>query len=799
MANLNASPEEFVADILRPENRRALFKQFGEFYSSLTLSERKIHGRVHHNTFAPDDGFARLSELFGSKELANQMSQVFIAAGLVSSLQDDNGAAVYGITRKGECAAAGEMDGQVLWIEWIPGSGDHPGVKDLAKVFARFVGGYPNEWSAAKDKAGDARTSNAVLCAVDPEYAGIGGAVGEMGSGGSSGGSILEDGTGGASSSAIAAANRVPPGAVSNFVIPPGVMVKERTVLLKTYTQTFTGAECVRHLLRHTSCATQRECAEVAAQFVAKGWIACADDAEKSSTAGFKDSAKVVYQVTPAGAVFAGWPESTSPVTKELTFFSKEGIKGRLRKIAGLASSGANVLSGSPSRADTASALDDMISKENLDKFDEFVKKSSDMLNDDRHTDDDSASRLRIRRGTASTISAAPSHPLSSEGVEFTSLSGSGLLTSSSSLSGTSAGGTGDKGRRPRSATIGSETPTSTNRSRAPSGTPAPQPIAARPGSAASGNVSTGTQQNVWETGKETNASRLTTILMIPALRTAFQKYLATMFCQENYDFMVDVERFRLCYDSPLRAAQSTEMLDPTSKPIVSTIQKRRSIASSSDARRATLFPHAVALFLKYIAKGSPFELNLPSKLQTHLRSTMAPAQPFFDQFSSALDLSTTDPLDPTSAPFTALMRDLPDAFWALRAEAAADDSVGPWMFATAEAHIFQMVAGDSVPKFVKTEGYKTLMRKLWEEGTLAKVQSTVMAATGGGAGPGAGVATGQQQQQQSKAYITDSASGDTSGAAYVPRAEKPVAVVEPASKSSGSSRPRPNSYIPGI
>ncbi|KAJ3180217.1 hypothetical protein HDU87_002094 [Geranomyces variabilis] len=797
MANPNASPEEFVADFLKPENRRALFKQFGQFYSSLTLSERKIHSRVHHNTFTPDDGFARLSDLFGSKELANQISQVFIAAGFVSSLRDDTGATVYGITRKGECVAADELDGQLLWIDWIPGSGDHPGVKDLAKVFARFVGGYPNEWSAAKDKVGDARTSNAVVCALDPEYASSGGAGSDTTSGASSGGNITEDGSGGASSSAIAAANRLPPGAVSNFVIPPGIMVKERTLLLKTFTQTFTGAECVRHLLKHTSCVTQRECTEIAAQFVAKGWIACADDPEKSSTAAFKDSPKVVYQVTPAGALFAGWPES--PVTKELTFFSKEGLKGRLRKIAGLASSGANVLSGSPSRADTASALDDMISKENLDKFDEFVKKSSDMLHDDRHTDDDSAARLRIRRGTASTISATPTQPLSSEGVEFTSLSGSSVLTSSSSLSGTSAGASGDKGRRPRSATIGAETPSSTNRSRAPSGTPAPQPIAARPGSAASGNLST-TQQNVWETGKETNASRLTTILMIPALRAAFQKYLATMFCQENYDFMVEVERFRLCYDSPLRAAQSTEMLDPTSKPIVSTIQKRRSIASPSDARRASLFPHAVALYLKYVAKGSPFELNLPSKLQTHLRSTMAPAQPFFDQFSSALDLSTTEPLDPTSAPFTALMRDLPDAFWALRADAAADDSVGPWMFATAEAHIFQMVAGDSVPKFVKTEGYKTLMRKLWEEGTLAKVQSTVMAATGGGAGPGAGAATGQQQQQQqTKAYITDTATGEASGAAYVPRAEKPVAVVEPASRSSGSSRPRPNSYIPGI
>ncbi|KAJ3158987.1 hypothetical protein HDU86_002156 [Geranomyces michiganensis] len=812
MTTSETTPEKFVADLLAPDNRRALFTHFGRFYSSVNLGERKIRGRVHHNTFTPDDGYTSCADLFGSKDAVKQVFQLFCTAGLVTELHDDAGATVYGVTRKGECAAAGEMDGQVLWIDWIPGGGDHPGVRDLAKVFARFVGGYPNEWSAAKDRFGDARTPNAVVGALDPDYAGGGGTGGDTGSGASSGGNILEDGSGGASNSAIAAANKISSGAVSNFVIPSGIMVKERMLHSKMYAQTFTGAECVQHLLRHTSCATPRECLEIASQFMAKGWIACAEDQEKSGATAFKDSAKVVYYVTPAGALFAGWPESILPATKELNFFSKEGLKGRLRKIAGLASNTAsNVLSGSASRTDSANAMDDMISKENLDKFDEFVKKSSDMLHDDRHADDDNASRMRNRRGTASTINTGSSHPLSSDGAGFTTLSGSGGMSSSSSLSSVGAsvganvgggGGTSDKGRRPRSATIGSETPSSSTRSRAPSGTPAQAPALARPGSAASGNAPS-PQQNVWETGKETNASRLTTILMIPALRTAFQKYLATMFCQENYDFMVDVERFRLCYDSPLRAAQSTEMLDPSSKPIVSTIQKRRSIANPSDARRASLFPHAVALFLKYVAKGSPFELNLPSKLQTHLRATMAPAQPFFDQFSAALDLTTTDPLDPTSAAFTSLVRELPDEFWTLRGDAAVDDSVGPWMFATAEAHIFQMVAGDSVPKFVKTEGYKTLMRKLWEDGTLAKVQNAVMAATGGGAGPTAGAASGsmhqQQQQRPTSSYITESGTGDASNAAYVPRADKPVAVVEPASRSSNPSRPRPNSYIPGI
>ncbi|TPX56324.1 hypothetical protein PhCBS80983_g04607 [Powellomyces hirtus] len=773
--------------------KRLLFKDFSRFHSILTLIDRKTRHRLHHNTFTTDEASGVLGSLFGTrKEITAQLLQMYVTGQLVAQISDENGG-VYAVTRKGECVAADEFDGQVTWVEWIgvPGSGDNVGVKELAKQFARFVGGYPNEWSAEKEKAKEQRSLSAAVCSFEYD-----------GSAENSSGSLAESDTAAAGGGAGSGPSSVPC-SVSNFVVAPGITVKDRTVLLKTHTHTFTGSEAVQHLLKHTSCMTSKECLVLCAQFVAQGWIQCVDDANEKSGQ-VRESNKSVYNLTPTGAQFAGWSDGKTPNLKENNFFSKEGLKGRLRQIAGLARGGGSFSGASSSLNPSSGGDDSLISKENLDKFEEFVKKSSDVLNTtgsgqsaahEYYEDegDDGAGRLRARRGTASTINQGDAGG------------------SNTSVASTASAEPAKGSRRPRSATIGSETPGS--RSRGSSVVPPPGP--SQSGAPAQGQqagltpsrgmTSTMSMQNFWEMTKETNATRLTTILMIPALRSAFQKYLATLFCQENYDFMIDVERFRLCYDSPLRAAQSTEMLDPSSKPIVSAVQKRRSGPGAD--RQGLLFPHALAIYLKYVSKGSPFELNLPSKLQTHLRNTMACAQPYFAKFTSVLDLSTNAPVDPTSAAFRNLVKELPDAFWALYENADGvtnDENVGPWMFSTAEAHIFQMVAGDSVPKFSKTDTYKALMKKLWEEGTLAKVQQTVMAATGGGAAPGSnsphnGLAATPPASSRAS-YSAEPSTQNENSSQYVPRSAAPIVgptVSEP--HSTTEKRPRPNSYIPGI
>ncbi|KAJ3008394.1 hypothetical protein HKX48_008556 [Thoreauomyces humboldtii] len=829
--------EDAVKDMLLPENRRALFKHFGRFHAHLSLTDRRLKHRTAYSTFTGDEALKAISLLFScNKDVSQALFQAYTAGLLIQPVTEDGApgnsytskeGGVHAVTRKGKCAAAGEFDGQVAWVDWTAGTGGEPPVaQDLAKLYARFVGGYPNEWTAEKEKQGQ-RNPHAVLAIDQDAYAvagnnnSSGSLEGEGGSGtpttgsqhgSDSGGRGNVAGTAGASPTVNAGNVHVgAPGLVSNFVVAPGIVVKDRTQQLKTHSHTFTGSEGIAHLLKHTSCITVKEALSIASAFISRGWIQCVDDPGASGRA-FKESSKAVYQLTATGAQFAGWPESKTPTTKEITFFSKEGIKGRLRKIAGLGhGSGNSSNQGSANGSGTSSqgfARDfaqgddnSLISKENLDKFEEFVKKSTEVLNSGSGSgaeisggfsgtvseNEGTANRKQI--GRRQTIAQTPANNGESSDGPFSPLAGFLNATPTSTVAADKAAG-----RRPRSATIGSETP---SRSRQGSTVPTPSTGIVSSASRTSISSMSSTAPNFWETAKETNATRLTTILLIPILRASFQKYLATMFCQENYDFMVDVERFRVSHDALLRTLQPSEMLDSTSRDVAIVIQKE---GAEKDNSRGLLLAHAVALYLKYVAKGAPFELNLPSRQQTQLRTTMEPFSTYFELFTNQLDLSQSAPIEPTSTEFRSVVKSLPDTFWESSTQ-TSDEVINSGMFALAEAHIFQMVAGDSVPKFGKTEPYKVMMRKLWEDGTLAKVQNVVLAGSVNGGTYAGLVYVGQPPTTQARPQSYVAEAGGESGAQYVPRTASPVtagpAVGERA--STGQPRPRPNSYIAGI
>lgn len=592
-----------------------------------------------------------------SRETATDFLTKLIEGHFIRSYDNDEGIfklkSLLGLTRKGACIAddvrAGmtdeQSDGDVIYLEWKGGVVVRP---SMETIFKRFAGTQPNEWTPEKEKA-LAREMNSDPATPDAPSTPVV--------------SSPTDSTGSLSSN-------------SGSDAPPGILVKDRMSMLKTYTKTFQGNEAVIHLLDHTSALTRREAVHILDEFSASGWIQQIEKDDKEQNR-FKDSKSVMYQLTATGAKLAGWDEFDVPTVRE--FFSRPSFRG-LRKMSvfGLGGEDGN----------------GPISRENLEKFDEFVKKSSEALNADDDGPRDKSGKPHRRTTFAAGI--------------FTDKQGAGA-----------SGGTWGKGKgkkaRPRSATS-----VATENGR----------LALSPLSTTSSSTRLSTTQSAsttatgpqpWESAKDTNTSRLTTILNIPPIRTAFHTFLASLFCQENFDFMVDVERFRLCYDT-FHAAASIDNLDKHSKQIVTQVHEtqahEKSTADTEIHPHSTLIPHAMILYLKYIPKTAPHELNIPSNLQKHLTTLASALEEFFPHFldHNEVLLEPSPPINPTSPEFINVVQTLPPEFWK---KTQTVEGFEPWMFSSAEAHIFQVVAGDSVPKFVKTDTYRGLMSEAWEKGLL--------------------------------------------------------------------------------
>ncbi|KAF3942165.1 hypothetical protein ABW19_dt0208021 [Dactylella cylindrospora] len=142
---------------------------------------------------------------------------------------------------------------------------------------------------------------------------------------------------------------------------------------------------------------------------------------------------------------------------------------------------------------------------------------------------------------------------------------------------------------------------------------------------------------------RETNTTRLSSILSDPALRLLFREFLRETLCEENLSFWIDVQDFQL---------QFKNLNEKTLENI------RETLAS------------AYGIYNAYLAPGSPCELNIDHTLRQDLaaRMTRAVAKDEQSMYSSLKEVAI--------------------------------------LFERAQEQVFKLMAGDSVPKFAKTARY---------------------------------------------------------------------------------------------
>ncbi|KAI5848814.1 regulator of G protein signaling domain-containing protein [Tricharina praecox] len=142
---------------------------------------------------------------------------------------------------------------------------------------------------------------------------------------------------------------------------------------------------------------------------------------------------------------------------------------------------------------------------------------------------------------------------------------------------------------------------------------------------------------------RETNTTRLQSILSDPALRLLYREFLRETVCEENLTFYLDVTEFNKNFNA----------ID-LSKP---------------DAVRETLAA-AYGLYNAFLAPGSPCELNIDHPLRQDMASRMT----------------------------RAVAKDDASMYTSLKEVAA--------LFDRAQQQVFKLMAGDSVPKFIRTHKY---------------------------------------------------------------------------------------------
>ncbi|KAF8537926.1 regulator of G protein signaling domain-containing protein [Trichophaea hybrida] len=160
---------------------------------------------------------------------------------------------------------------------------------------------------------------------------------------------------------------------------------------------------------------------------------------------------------------------------------------------------------------------------------------------------------------------------------------------------------------------------------------------------------------------RETNTTRLQAILNDAALRLLYREFLRETVCEENLTFYLDVVEFN----------KNFQAID-LSKP---------------DAVRETLAA-AYGLYNAFLAPGSPCELNIDHPLRQDMASRMT----------------------------RAVARDDTSMYTSLKEVAA--------LFDRAQQQVFKLMAGDSVPKFIRTHKYIEVAGDILDDERLASSQS---------------------------------------------------------------------------
>ncbi|KAF3767602.1 hypothetical protein M406DRAFT_61450 [Cryphonectria parasitica EP155] len=154
---------------------------------------------------------------------------------------------------------------------------------------------------------------------------------------------------------------------------------------------------------------------------------------------------------------------------------------------------------------------------------------------------------------------------------------------------------------------------------------------------------------------RDSNTQRLEKILSDPALRLLFRENLRETHCEENLSFYLDVDEFvKQC------------------KLAIRNAQKNPSTTSMDGIKE--IMAQAYGIYNAFLAPGSPCELNIDHQLRSNLATRMTKAV--------GQDVAMIDTLHEVTA-----------------------------LFEDAQNAVFKLMASDSVPKFLRTSKYESVLK----------------------------------------------------------------------------------------
>lgn len=157
---------------------------------------------------------------------------------------------------------------------------------------------------------------------------------------------------------------------------------------------------------------------------------------------------------------------------------------------------------------------------------------------------------------------------------------------------------------------------------------------------------------------KESNTTKLRQILDDPNLRSLFKSFLRANFCEENLDFWIDHSNLRRKYRMQSPALTSRNQSD--------------------------LLEDAYALYTTYLAAGSPNELNIEHSLRNEMAKFVTNIVTILPSYTPGEKSSIVISPHSASHSLRTMMK----------------------MLQKVDDHICKLMAGDSVPKFIRTKGY---------------------------------------------------------------------------------------------
>ncbi|BEI84110.1 hypothetical protein CcaverHIS002_0407140 [Cutaneotrichosporon cavernicola] len=214
---------------------------------------------------------------------------------------------------------------------------------------------------------------------------------------------------------------------------------------------------------------------------------------------------------------------------------------------------------------------------------------------------------------------------------------------------------------------------------------------------------------------KDSHTARLKQILEEPALRSLFREFLRANFCEENLSFWLDVQDFKRRFNTSSSAAAAPGALPTQSGQGLQAMERHQQ----------DLISMAFVIYNTYLAPASPCELNIDHQLRGELISYM------------------NEILEDKNADKAEILPGVGNSLHASQLQNMV------FLYERIQTHIFRLMATDSVPKFVKTERFLSLMRSVFQYNEDGEEQATMPATAVDK------VAQAVKPQDISRAYLT--------------------------------------------